>query len=265
MQIIYFPYLMLGNIDQISFGNVKVWNFQKKATEYIADETLRSKIKSLLDTNKYGGVTIQDMGILSIGEIDFRHATDEDIQIANEARLTLFLSFLAQNNVSQGLNAGLDMVTSENFTFVIQNFVLDSDYMSESAGYIVNRGVGGYKVHEMTFAAPSYVLKPLNKLFDNDVIATLQRLKGEDTDLYNRILRAADLFFESYYNNPQLSLNARILLEVGSFEVLLDLPPGSQQRRLLKETIENKADLPNELRETYSFEAGRENREETRS
>jgi hypothetical protein len=256
---------MLGRLDEISFGNIKIWNFQKKAAEYIPDEVLRNKIKALLDTNKYGGKTIEDMGILSIGDIDFRHATEADIQLANQARLTLFLSFLAHSNVSLGPNAGLNMVTSENFAFVVQNFVLDSDYMSESAGYIVNRSVGGYKVHEITFVAPPHVLKPLNVLFDTDLLATLQRVQGEDPGLYRRILRAADLFFESYYNNPHLSLNARILLEISSLEVLLNLPSDNQQRRQLKDAIKRMVVLPNDPVERYLYETRSGSREETRS
>src|SRR5258708_1838061 len=129
MQLIYFPHLMLGNIDELSYGNVKVWNFQRKANEYIPDETLRNKIKALLATNKYGGQSIQDMGILSIGDIDFREATQEDMNIANEIKLVLFLTYIAQNNVKeQGANAGLRIATSENFLFVLQNFLLESDY-----------------------------------------------------------------------------------------------------------------------------------------
>src|SRR6266487_106200 len=106
MQLIYFPHLMLGNIDELTYGNVKVWNFQKKAAEYIPDETLRQKIKALLATNKYEGRPIQDMGILSIGDSDFRDATQEDMDTANEIKLILFLTYLAQNNVTaQGANA----------------------------------------------------------------------------------------------------------------------------------------------------------------
>src|SRR5437588_9996933 len=113
MQLIYFPHLMLGNIDELSYGKIKVWNFQKKAAEYIPDETLRNKIKALLATNKYGGKPIQDMGILSIGDIDFQEATQEDMNTANEVKLILFLTYIAQNNVTaQGANAGHRIATS---------------------------------------------------------------------------------------------------------------------------------------------------------
>ncbi|HYT37350.1 MAG TPA: hypothetical protein VEL49_09245 [Ktedonobacteraceae bacterium] len=254
MQLIYFPHLMLGNIDELSYGNINIWNFQKKSAEYIPDETLRNKLKALLAINKYGGQPIQDMGIFSIGDIDFRDATPQDINTANEIKLILFLTYLAQNNVTaQGANAGLRIATSENFLYVVQNFHLESDYISESSGYIVNRTVGGYKVGEISFIAPPYVLKPLGLVFDSDLTTTLLRLKTEDSILYSRILRATDLLFQSYFNNSEVSLNARILLQVGALEVLLDLPPEKQRSRL-KEAVEKLTSLPTDPVETYQYE-----------
>lgn len=255
MQLLYFPYLMLGNLDEITYGNVKVWNFRKKADEYIQDEALRQKIRALLATNKYEGQPIQDMGILSIGDIEFREATQEDMDTANEIKLLLFLTCLARNNVrAQGANAGHYIATSENFLFVVQNFLLESDYISESAGYIVHKTVGGYKMNERSFIAPAHVLKPFVLGFNSDLRETLLRLKSEDSNQYARILRATDLFFQSYFNNADVSLNARILLQVGAFEVLLDLPPDNKQRKRLKEAVEKLTSLRSDLIETYQFE-----------
>jgi hypothetical protein len=266
MQILYFPYLMLGNLDEITYGNVKVWNFRKKADEYIQDEALRQKIKTLLATNKYEGQPIQDMGILSIGEIDFRHATEEEIDTANEIKLMLFLTCLARNNVrAQGANAGHYIATSENFLFVVQNFLLESDYISESAGYIVHKTVGGYKMNERSFITPAHVLKPFVFGFNSDLSETLLKLKSEDSNLYARILRATDLFFQSYFNNTDVSLNARILLQVGALAVLLDLPNDGQQRRRLKEAVEKLTSLPNDPIETFQFEKGNTLKSETKS
>ena len=254
MQLLYFPHLMLGNMHEIRYGNVKVWNFQKKADEYIEDAALRQKIQRLLAINTYGAQAIQDMGILSIGDIDFREATPEDMDIANEIKLVLFLTCLAQNNVRmQGANAGHYIATSENFLFVVQNFLLESDYFSESAGYIVHKTVGGYKMHEKSFIAPAHVLKPFVFGFNSDLRETLLQLKSEDSNLYARILRATDLFFQSYYNNTDVSLNARILLQVGALEVLPDLPTDGQRRRL-KEKVEALTTLPNDPIVTYQFE-----------
>lgn len=79
------------------------------------------------------------------------------------------------------------------------------------------------------------------------------RLEATDGALYDRILRATDLLFESYYNNPNVSLNARVLLQVGALEVLLDLPTEGQRRRL-KEVIEAMTALPSDPVVTYPFE-----------
>lgn len=256
MQIAYFPYLMFRDTEEISFDNIKVWNFKKKAQEYIPDSTLRDNIAGLLATNKYGNQPIQDMGILSIGDIDFRPYSPAETKTVDEVRLLLFLTFLAQHNVMLGPNAGFTMATSENFSQVYQNFELANDNISESAGYIVNTTVAGYKVHETSFIAPSHLLKPWHITFDDDLLTQLRQLKTQDLDLYNRILRATDLLFESYFNNPNVSLNARILLQVGALEVLLDLPSDKQRMRL-KDAIKNMTVLPGDKVETYLYETSR--------
>lgn len=256
MQIIYFPYLFLDRKEEIKINDVKLWNFLKKSQEYIPDEELRNKVKALLNTNRYGEKIIEDMAIFSIGNIDFRQATEDDLATANEIRLILFLAFLSQNNVKMdGANAGHYMATSENFAFVLQNFQLNSDSIGESAGYIVNRGVAGYKISETTFVAPGHVLKPLRIVFDSDLINALYKLKVDNSTEFNRILRAADLLFESYWNNSNVSLNARMLLQVGALEVLMNLST-ERQRLRLKERIEAMAALPEDPIETYTFELG---------
>ena len=254
MQLAYFPYLMLRDFEEIIHGNVKVWNFKKKAMEYIPDEEIRNKVTSLLSINKYGNRVIEDMGILSIGDIDFRQATDEEKAVAKEIKLILFLSWIAQHNVRRhDANAGYLLATTENFELTYQNFQLESDVFNESAGYIVAFKVLGYRINETSFNAPPYVLRPLDVSFDDILRVALKSLKAEEEALYKRILRATDLLFESYYNNPYVSLNARILLLASAFEVLLELPIRNQ-RMHLKDIIEEKTKLPSDPIVTYSFE-----------
>lgn len=113
MQIAYFPYLNMKNIDEIAFGDVKVWNFERKAQEYILDEALRERVKALLYSNVKNDQPLRNMGVVSIGATDFRELTFVELQLANEVRLILFLAFLARINVSVGgLNAGHYMATS---------------------------------------------------------------------------------------------------------------------------------------------------------
>lgn len=253
MQIIYFPYLHLQDIDELSFGDIKVWNFKKKASSYIPDETLRNHVQSLLNTNIIGKRIIDDMGILSIGNTDFREFNEDELETANELRLIMFLAYLAKNNVkAQGANSGWQMATAENFSFVTQNFQLGSDHIAEGAGFIVHMGIGGYKVHEVQFKAPSHVLSPMRFSLDGLLIKNLLQMKQKQKKLYKRILRATDLLFESYFNDPNVSKNARILLQVGAFEVLLDLPEEGQ-RKALKEEIAKLVDN-GDKHKSYFFE-----------
>ncbi len=231
MQIIYFPYLNLIDRDEISFGDIKVWRFETKSTHYITNQPLRDKIKLLIDSNVLHEKPIKGVGVLSIGQTDFREFSHEEFKIADEVRLILFLAYLSRINVNlNGPNAGHYAATSENFTFVIQNFDPTSDYIAEQNGFIVKKLVGGYKIGELLFHAPPFVTTPLKFGIDADLIAKLFRIKQTNRRLYERILRATDLLFESYFNDPYVSINARLLLQVGSFEVLLDLPERDQRK-----------------------------------
>lgn len=256
MQIIYFPYISLGEKDEISFGNVKVWNFDKKASEYVPDEKLREYIKSIIYSNVSHNQPIKDVGILSIGEIDFREFTDEEFQTASEVRLVLFLSFISRHNtIGRKANAGWQMATSENFEFIIQNFQPFTEFISESTGHIINIGIGGYKIGEKKFYAPSFVIKPQIFSLDGLLISWLVKLnKSGGKKLYRRILRATDLIFESYYNNPNVSKNARVLLQIAAFEILLELPMQAQ-RKDFKDKIELYCNQPSEKLFTHYYES----------
>lgn len=266
MQVVYFPYLFLGERKEVNFDNVDVWNFGKKSKQYIKDGKLRAYVRKLLYSNIHYGRSIKDIGVLSIGATDFREFNAEKLQAANEVRLLLFLSFLAQNNTrGYGANTGHYMATAENFEFVIQNFQPDTDHISERAGKIVSKLVGGYKLGRKKFYAPSYVIKPLRFSLDGLLIEQVLRLKTKGGKrLYKRILSATDLMFEGYYNNPGLSDNARVLLQIAAFETLLDLPD-RYQRKEFKDKIETYCDLPSEKKYRYSYETRVGKTKETRS
>ena len=103
MQLLYFPYLTLKAVDEIQFTdlNAKVWNFDRKAAEYIPDVNLRNHIQRILKMHVRGRHAIRDIGILSIGDIDFRRFSQQEIDTAQEVRLRLFLAFSASNNTTE--------------------------------------------------------------------------------------------------------------------------------------------------------------------
>jgi hypothetical protein len=257
MQIVYFPYLCLKNQDELDFGDFKIWNFDRKADEYIPDVSLRAYIKKLLAANVTRKQPVKDIGVLSIGAVDFRELSGDDIALANEARLLMFIAYLSRVNITAtGPNAGHSIATSENFTYVTQNFQPDSDHISEQSGFIVRKLVGGYRVDEITFNTPSFLLTPMRFSLDGELISHLLMLRKKQKRLYKRILRSIDLLYESYFNDPYLSLNARILLQVGAFEVLLDLPE-VDQRKVFKQLISKYADNVHEVPVSYFSERGK--------
>ncbi len=266
MQIHYFPYLSLGEVDELNFGNIKVWNFEKKFFQYIEDPKLRDYIESIIYSNIYNGKPIKDVGIISIGDIDFREFTPEERKIADEIRLVLFLSFLYRHNTQErGSNVGWNMGTSENFEYVIQNFQPYSEHIAERNGRIITITTGGYKIGEKKFFAPPFVIKPFRFSFDGRFLHYLLYLKKRGgVKLYRRILKAVDLFYESYYNNPNVSDNARVLLQVACFETLLDLPL-RDGRKAFKDKIEAYCNLPKEKIYLHHYKTPRGRNPEHRS
>lgn len=265
MQLLYFPYLGLKDFDEIDFGEFKVWNFQAKADEYIKDEQTRKHIHKILQSNLSHNRPIDGICVFSVGNIDFREFTEEELSFADEVRLVLFLTFVAKTNVSvMGANAGHYMATSENFTYIIQSFEVGNNYISEQSGYIARKIVGGYKIGEIKFHAPSYLLTPLRFSIDGQLFSQLLKFRKTQKRLYRRILRATDLSFQSYFNDPYISVHSRVLLQIGAFEVLLDLPEQSP-RKILKEKVKKYLVQKDDRMRTFFSERGANNKVKERA
>jgi len=231
MQIVYFPYLHLIDRDEVSFGDVKVWNFDRVGRDYIKDTDLRDHIGKLLQSNVQNEKPLGDIGVLSIGKTDFREFNDDEFRLVDEVRLIMFLGFLSRNKVNlDGENSGHWVATSENFTFAIQNFNPKSMSISQQNGFIIRKLDGGYKLGELKFHAPPFVPEPLRFSLDGELLTKLLDVKKSNITFVKRIMRATDLMFEAYFNNPHLSINARALLMCTSFEVLLNLPESGQRK-----------------------------------
>ncbi len=257
MQIVYFPYLNMQQKDEYLFndGYIKIWNFKLKGKDYIKDVELYKKIKALVCSNIHGGRAIEDVGILAIGNCDFREFSKGEMDTAEELKFLLFISHVSNNaKLGQDVNAGHYAYTSENFDLVIQNFRMDNEYFGIQDGFIVRMSIGGYQIGKKTFQTPAYLLKPMGISMDENLLNSLFELKKKKPTLYNRVMEAIKIFFLSYYNSPALSQNARILLQVSAFEVLLKIP-NSEQRRHFRETIERLCSSSNEKQVSYWSEA----------
>lgn len=225
-QIIYFPYLCMKGIDEIDFGFAKIWNFSKCKSKYIKDQNQIDKITKIFNCYKcYKTSLIDEIGIFSIGDVDFRVLTEDEMVFVKEVRYLLFLSFLSKNNtITYNCNSGHQMATSDNFDVIYQNFTLENDTVSERVGEIISYNKGGYKLDEVVYQRPSFVPTPMRFDIDKDLFSHLIDLKSKRPLVYRRILNATEIFFESYYNSHYVSRNARILLQAAAFEILLQLP-----------------------------------------
>ena len=224
-QIIYFPYLHMKDVDVIDFGFAKIWNFSKCKNKFIKDQRLIDKITKIFNCYKCYNINIIDeIGIFSIGDIDFRTISDSEMALVKEVRYLLFLSFLSKNNtVINNCNSGHQMFTSDNFDVIYQNFTLESDGVAERVGEIISYKKGGYELDKMVYQRPSFVPTPMRFNFDSELFLHLIDLRDKRPLIYRRILSASEIFFESYYNSHYVSKNSRVLLQAAAFEILLQL------------------------------------------
>ncbi len=224
-QIVYFPFICMKDVSEIDLGFAKVWNFSKNKDKYIKDKKIIDKITKIFKCYKdHKRDIINEIAIVSIGKIDFRVLKEEELKLVKEVRYLLFLSFLSKNNTYKyNPNSGHQMATSDNFDVIYQNFILDNDNLSERVGEIITFNKGGYKLEDTTYQKPSFVPTPMRFEIDNDLSSHLIDLKDKKPRIYQRIINATEIFFESYYNSHYVSRNARILLQVSAFEIILKL------------------------------------------
>ena len=271
MQITYFPYIPLKDKSYVDLGNgLVVWHFYSLAEKYIPDKVVREHVTRLIDANIQGETKekIKGIGVVSIGNTDFRIFNQKEEQLVQEAKLILFLSKIAKSNTSI-LGSGGDgwsLSTSENFEPVYQNFEMGNDYLSERAGYIVNIGSTGYKINEKKFYKPSHVIISLFGLsLDSELFTKLIEIRDKKgKKLFRKMMRATDLLFQAYYNTPSVSKNARILLIAAAFETLLDLEEPA--RKNFKDVLEKYCSNSGEKKyRSYYQNHGKSIRERDRS
>lgn len=257
--LVYFPYLTLRGTKELRYGRVRVWNSSLLA-EQIADPALRDRVTAILQGhrgpggNKGQSQPLKDIGVVGIGADDLRAYTPSEMRDIIEFRTVFFLACLSSNTLRHGPNAGSWAITAENFSLLVQQFSLESPYIAESSGIIINITRMGYKIGEVTFPAPSYVPQPLTFDWDAELVGAMAWLRRRHRRAYRRIVRAAAVFLESYYNTPSLDLAPRVLLQVSAFEILLDLPD-KESRKVFKDSVERLCNNPKERRYRHKFEA----------
>ena len=254
-QIAYFPYVFMGT-NPIEYEGVTLWNFSKEAERRLPDESTRAFITRLLQINVRRRQPIPNIGVVDIGAQGFEPFNPKQKKLIQEFRLVLFLCTIAQSNIDSGPNAGLHMVTADNFTLIFQNFQLGNFSAGFSTGSIVRIRSGGGKISEAAHEKPPYVLDHASIHIDEALMECMAKVKKRNPHTYHRILRAVEAFMGSYFNSDEMSFVGRILQQARAFEILLDLPPGRTQRMVAKEKIERFCSPDNAKKVCYKFEKG---------
>ncbi len=253
--VAYFPYLNMGETSEIDFGFAKVWNFDKKKGDYIADPAFKQKLEKIFQTHVADGKPVRGIGVFSIGANDFRKFNATETAQLRVARVLLFLCFVAQWNLEKrDGNAGHGMATAENFDIIFQNFLLGDDHIAENSGEIIRFLKGGFDISQVTFQRPGFVPTPWMFRLDIELLRTLLELQTSNALEFEKVINAGEIFMQGYYNSSYVSQNARVLLQTGAFEILLDFPE-QDQRKTFKEIIKQRTVLSEEP--TFSHQSER--------
>jgi hypothetical protein len=258
-QIVYCPYIFLNRVRSATFSGITVRNLEE-TLKIIKDDGLRAKIRSLMEQNRAFGKPIKDIGIIEIGgRNDFHPLNSIEKKRVNEFRAALFLAGTAKCNIHDGPNAGHDMLTSENFRIVFQNFKLESPYTGYTSGVIVRRSDFGYKISEITYEKPPYVL---NNSFscDENFLKALEKCKRKNRKFYRLVIRATDALMNAYSNSEEVSNGSRILELSRAFEILFELPENGQ-RKEFKKAIHKYCEPVGEKKRRYLSERPGNNKE----
>jgi hypothetical protein len=251
LQMAYLPYISLASQGEIQIGRVKIWNYSKKAVDYITDISLRQHIDKIIKLNVDRGNPINDIGIVSIDDIDFRQFAKEEMREIHEACTLLFLSVLSSQFNLKGDNTGHFMRTSENFRCVIQNFTVGDKYIAEMEGMIIRINDMNL-INKVSIHKPRYVaLSKFDFRYDVKLLENMVMLKKRRKALFNRIVRATEVFRQSYYNSEDVNLPLRILSQMSSFETLLSLREPT--RKNFKDKVELYCVTPSDKRYVHYY------------
>lgn len=252
LQIVYCPYIVLDKVRHATFMNITIRNMND-TLQMIKNDGLRKRVQDLLKQNKRLGKPIEDMGIIQIGkQNDFHPLNSNENRKISEFRAALFLAGTAECNTRGGLNAGFSILTSENFKVVFQNFKLDSPYTGYTSGIIVRMSDYGYKISEIAYEKPHYVLNN-SFSFDEKLLKALEQCKRKKREVYRIIVNATDALMNAYSNSEDVSNGSRILELSRAFEILFQLPE-REQRKAFKEAIQKYCEPDGEKKCRYSSE-----------
>ncbi|HEY4321947.1 MAG TPA: hypothetical protein VGM77_12320 [Gemmatimonadales bacterium] len=255
-QISYLPYLGMADRDEISDGDLTIWNADRQLANRVSDPAFRGRVRALLNMNvemataKGSTSAVLGIGVISIGPTDCRPFSIAEQNRVREAQLMLFAASLSQDaRVREGRNAGHWLRASENVAATFQGFRMDRDSVAEEVGQIITRRIMGYQIGEARFVRPSYVPHPMIYRHDELMFEQLRWLRRCDKGLFRRVLRAIGMMMAAHYNANSVDIQSRILSQATAFEVLLDLPE-QKQRLAFKTRIE---ELLNDRRSEPTF------------
>lgn len=257
------PYIHLGDVEEIDLGFAKIWNFDRMAETYLPDQALRLQVKKVLNSYKNSypfGIKgekkyepIRGIGVISLGHPTEKEISKEDRQAINDARLIVFCSFIAnRNTITFNSNIGHSMASSENYAPVYFTAVIGSKYITEMGGFVVASWHAGIDINENMILRERQIPNPSFDI-DTDLFNALVQLRLKKKQVFRRIISAIEVFYESYYNSPEVSHNARILLQASAFEILLDSKTG-EGRKEMKAFLKKMATYPEDKQINFTSE-----------
>src|SRR3989344_1102635 len=254
---VFMPYLNMGDCPEVDFGFLKLSNFDLQKDVQVKDVALKTRIVKILEAYQRNNHPIKRFGVLYFGSGRINSLSPDKFKEFDTAKLILFISYLAEHNtVFKNGNTMHAMATADNFGIVFQNTDLSSDYTAEHSGVILPHAVSGFKIGEVRYSIPTQIPSMSGRLsIHKELFESLLALRTKKPRVFEKVINAVGVFFESYYNVESLSKNARVLLQMSAFEILLELDPTNiSERNDFKDKIEKYTTTSEDKKISYFFE-----------
>lgn len=255
MNIIYFPYLNMKDLERIPFPDlgVEVLNYGKIKNNYTDNKEFLESFGPIMNAHNYiqmgESEVINDMGIIALinsGQSKIKLLQDRGI--ANEVRLRLFVDGIYTTIVRKKDNCNnIDILLSDNFDILVNN----TEFAGTRFGGVIEKIDVDIDYSNIKIVRPPYVMNPMIFRLNGRMLKLFSDLSAKNKTVYTRILKSIENVAHALYNNENISENSRILLMIMAFNILFNIGGNNEDRKVAKDKIKKYFGLEDDDEITY--------------
>ncbi len=242
----FMPYFPDVGVDK-TYGDFRIWNWWKHREEIVTDLKVRAYLDNYfsLYTRATGE---QETRIAILSQVGRAPIPEEnEFAPAGLARFAKAVMMCYLFNFPRDPQAGWAACSSDNFMAVSQPF--DPTMVSATPSFVY----GSYVKTQVTgtwdalrFTTPQYMPNPSFCDCEEDLLARLAALCGEQDEAIERLFLSFDWVKLAFANYDELQYPARIVSMSAAFEILLDFPADAGKGKFFA-WIMNRLIPPNRL------------------